>query len=226
MTFRQISLPALTVLISLFVLQPISLQAQNEDRFQQTMQKMLEKLEASESPEDYQNAANSFERIGNAESEQWLPWYYAAYSNVMLAYMQTDKTLVDPILDKADKQIARAESGTEENADILVLKSMAASARIQVDFSRGMQYGPAATGLAKQATVLEDGNPRGWLQLGQNLLYTPEQFGGGPAKGCPLLDKAKERYATYEPASSLHPNWGEAYLDEVMKNACSGFKKD
>ena len=202
-----------------------AIQAQTDDKFTQAMGKMLEKFNEADSPEQWQAAANAFERIGNAESDQWLPWYYAGYANVMLAFQQKGLAMIDPILDKADKQIARAEAISAENAEIFVLKSMAASARIRVDFNRGMQYGPAASGYATRATIIQDGNPRGWLQLGQNLLFTPEQFGGGPTKGCPLLQKAQDRFETFQPAYEIDPNWGKEYLEEVMKQSCSGLSK-
>ncbi len=202
------------------------LKAQTADeKFTATMERMLLKLDEAETAEQWQAAANGFERVGNAETQQWLPWYYSAYSNILLAFEQEDLAAIDPILDKADKQIARAETLSPDNAELLVLKSMAASARIRVDFNRGMQYGPAASGYATRATTLQEGNPRGWLQLGQNLLYTPEQFGGGPARGCPLLQKSQARFATFQPESAIHPKWGAEYLDSIIKESCSGYVK-
>ncbi len=213
------------LLFTLCVALGVNLHAQTDEKFTQAMEKLLEKFDTAESAEELQASANAFERVGNAEAGQWLPWYYSAYSNIMMSFMQEDLALVDPLLDKADKQVARAEALSPENPEIFVLKSMAASARIRVDFNRGMQYGPAASGYATRATTLQDGNPRGWLQLGQQLLYTPEQFGGGPARGCPLLQKSKERFATFQPESSIHPSWGAEYLEGVIKEACSGFTK-
>lgn len=202
------------------------LQAQTAaEKFTAAMERMLLKVDEAESAEQWQAAANAFERVGNAETQQWLPWYYSAYSNIMLAFMQEDLTAIDPLLDKADKQIARAEAIAPDNAELFVLKSMAASARIRVDFNRGMQYGPASSGYATRATTLQEENPRGWLQLGQNLLFTPEQFGGGPARGCPLLQKSQTRFATFKPESTIHPNWGAEYLDGIIKENCAGYTK-
>jgi hypothetical protein len=213
------------LLLAMLSLPMFGLVAQTDDKFTAAMERMLLKLDEAESAEQWQAAANAFERVANAEAGQWLPWYYSAYSNIMLAFMQEDLSTIDPLLDKADKQIARAESLSPDNAELFILKSLAASARIRVDFNRGMQYGPASSGYATRATTLQEGNPRGWMQLGQNLLFTPEQFGGGPARGCPLLKKAQDRFATFQPGSSIHPKWGAEYLESLITENCAGYIK-
>ncbi|MEJ7671851.1 MAG: hypothetical protein WKF59_03885 [Chitinophagaceae bacterium] len=58
--------------------------------------------------------ANNFERIADAEKTQWLPYYYAAYCNVMNAFMEQDKTKVDAIADKAEELITKAETTCRE----------------------------------------------------------------------------------------------------------------
>jgi hypothetical protein len=208
------------------------LRAQSSEKYIQAMQKMLAKTETAQAVEDWQNASNGFERIALVEKQEWLAWYYAAYSNIMGSFVQPELGLVDAILDKADKHLARAEallvegSPAVNQAEVLVLKSLAASARIRVDFSRGMQYGPAASGYASRAAQLDASNPRAWMQQGQQLLFTPEAFGGGPAKGCPLLKKAQEHFEAFVPASSIDPNWGAAYNSVLIKESCSGYRKD
>lgn len=200
--------------------------AQDEDRYTATMERLIEQLngafsENSTDGEALLQAANGFERVAKAEPEAWLPLYYAAYAHVMRSFQLPDATAVDPVLDKADALLEKAEAISPENAEILVLQSMAASARIRVDFNRGMSMGPKANSLATQATKLEAANPRGWLQLGQQTLFTPEQFGGGAARGCPLLQKAADRFAAFEPSSTLHPDWGQEYNASLMAQYCS-----
>ncbi len=217
------------LLLICFSILTLSLQAQDEsqdrEKYMQAMSKLIEKLDVAESVEEYQNLSNAFERIAQAEQGEWLPWYYSGFSQIMMAFAIEDLSKVDEVVDYAEKHIALAEQIAGDNADIFVLKSMVAGARIRVDFSRGMQYGPAASGFATRATTLEEGNPRGWLQLGQQTLYTPEAFGGGPGRGCALLKKARDRFESFEPASPIHPNWGEEYLNSVIAQSCSGYIK-
>ncbi|MFT7589727.1 MAG: hypothetical protein ACI959_001947 [Limisphaerales bacterium] len=205
----------------------VSLFAQDNDRYTAAMEKMISMLDASETAEDMQKAANSFERIANAEQDKWLPLYYAAYSNVMLAFMPTDGKDVDALLDKADAQLEKAATISVDNSEILVLESMSASARMQVDpQARAMVYGPKSGTLANKARELDEENPRAWMQIGQNTFYTPEMWGGGKEKGCKLLRTAKEKYTSYEATSSIHPDWGEEYLNGIIEQGCQGDTHD
>lgn len=199
---------------------------QDNDRYTSTMERLIEQMNGafSESATDGEvllQAANGFERVAKAEPDQWLPLYYAAYAHVMRSFNLSDATTVDPVLDQADALLEQADALSPDNAEILVLQSMAASARIRVDFSRGMSMGPKATGMATKATRIEAANPRGWLQLGQQTLFTPEQFGGGAGRGCPLLKKASDRFESFEAASSIHPDWGMEYNAQLIAQYCS-----
>src|SRR3954466_3119429 len=55
---------------------------------------------ANFNPQKLEESANTFERIAAAEKTQWLPYYYAAYCNVMKAFMEKDQSKVDAIADK------------------------------------------------------------------------------------------------------------------------------
>ena len=90
--------------------------------------------------------ANNFERIGDAEKTQWLPYYYAAYCTVMQAYTEKDNSKKDAIADKAQQLIDKAEAILgKENSETDVIKSMIATAHMMVDpQSRYMTYGPAS----------------------------------------------------------------------------------
>jgi hypothetical protein len=195
--------------------------AAHQDRYFKAMTAQIKALDEAETAESLLRAANGFERIAQAEPEDWLPRYYAAYAHVMRAFELTGADAVDPVLDQADQLLEQAAERSPDNPEILVLQSMATSARISVDFSRGMAMGPKATGMATKATRIDAANPRGWLQLGQQTLFTPEQFGGGAGRGCPLLRKAAERFATFEPASPVHPSWGEPYNAQLLREYCA-----
>ena len=59
------------MILSLFV----SMGYSQSENYEKAMMKNLEKMDAAESPDDMQNAANKFERIAMAEKDQGLPWY-------------------------------------------------------------------------------------------------------------------------------------------------------
>lgn len=186
-------------------------------KFTTAMTATLDKLKLAKGPDDFVSAANQFERIASAEPKEWLAPYWGAYAYMTLAWMaQGDGTRQDGYLEKAEKLLADAEK-LNANDETATLGAYIAQARMMVDpMNRWQQYGAAATeGLAK-AKQLNPANPRPYFLEGQSLFYTPEQFGGGKDKACPVLKTAKEKFATFKPASPIHPNWDEARLDGLL----------
>ena len=57
-----------------------------------------------------QDIANQFERIAAAEPKEWLPKYYAGYSNVILGFVETSLDEKDKYLEKADALLRDAEA--------------------------------------------------------------------------------------------------------------------
>jgi tetratricopeptide (TPR) repeat protein len=187
-------------------------------RYTEAMQKNISALDSARAKEAYQQFANTFERIGNAEKTEWLPFYYAGYALVMQSYAEQDISKLDAILDKADEMISKAASMQQDHSEITNVQAMILQGRMRVDMSRGMTLGPQASGLLQKAMQQQPlGNPRVSMNLAQNLYYTPEAFGGSKAKGLELMLKALAQYDTFTPASPLYPNWGKAYVARMIE---------
>ncbi len=194
-------------------------QAQSE-QFTGAMKQQLGLLDSSStwSPAGMQQAANTFERIADAEKTQWLPYYYAAYCRVNEAFLTENKSKTDEIIDKAVVNIEKAQTLKGPNSEISCILSLIASARIGVDpMTRGMKYGPESTELLETAQQQDPENPRVFVLKGQNFLYTPEAFGGSKTKAKEMFDLALKKFATFKPESEIAPHWGEAYVKELMK---------
>lgn len=162
--------------------------------------------------------AASFERIGNAEKNQWLPYYYAAYCRVTQAFMKNDPEQNDPIADQVDQLLNKADSLENKNSEVSLLKAMNASLRMLVNpMQRWQQYGPVVQQYSKDAMAQDTTNPRPYWFNGVSLKNTPEQFGGGCGTAKPQLDKALELFAAFKPASDLHPNWGKETCEMEAK---------
>jgi hypothetical protein len=168
-------------------------------------------------PQKLQELANTFERIGNAEKTQWLPFYYAGYCNVMTAFLEKDQSKVDAIADKATADITKADTLNPKNDEVYLIKSLIASSRISVDpQSRGQQYGTEATNWQTEAAKLNSENPRVYILQGQSLFYTPEQFGGSKSEAKKKFELALQKFTTFKPASSIAPHWGEAQAKQLL----------
>ncbi|MEO7316543.1 MAG: hypothetical protein ABIW47_15240 [Ginsengibacter sp.] len=155
--------------------------------------------------------ANNFVRIGDAEKDKWLPYYYAAYSTISQAFSEQDNSKKDAIADKASDYLTKAESILgKDNSEINVIKSMISTAHMMVDpQSRFMSYGAKATEYARKAEMQDSTNPRPVLLVAQNTFYTPEAFGGGKDAAKPMFEKAKELYESFKPETELSPVWGK-----------------
>ncbi|MBK8088385.1 MAG: hypothetical protein IPK31_10795 [Chitinophagaceae bacterium] len=125
--------------------------AQSE-RYAGAMQKNLETFSAAKSPAEMHDLSNAFERIADAEKTQWLPYYYAAMTEVLNGFMATDKSGADVIADRAELLINKADALEPKNSEISCIKSMIASLRMMVDpMQRWQQYGALSSQLLEEA---------------------------------------------------------------------------
>ena len=200
-----------TILSTLIICLCITAFAQSE-RYAPAMKKNIAMLDSAIQKGNAKELANNFERIGDAEKTQWLPYYYAAYCNILITYTEKDKSKVDAIADKAEELITKAEGlAGKENSEIDVIKSMIASAHMMVDpQSRYMQYGAASSSNIEKAKALDPTNPRPVYLEAQAKFYTPAAFGGGKDVAKPLFEKAISMFDTFKPETDLHPTWGKA----------------
>ena len=199
-------------ILSLIIICFCSTTFAQSDKYVPAMKKNIAMLDSAMQKGNAKELANNFERIGDAEKFQWLPYYYAAYCNIISTYTEKDKSKVDPIADKGEELIIKAEGlAGKENSEIAVIKSMIASTHMMVDpQSRYMQYGAASSSNIEKAKALDPTNPRPVYLEAQAKFYTPEAFGGGKAVAKPLFEKALVMFDTFKPATELHPTWGKS----------------
>jgi hypothetical protein len=182
------------------------------------MQDKVAALDTTRTSENSQVLSAAFERIADAEKVKWLPYYYAALTQVNAGYfMNTDvmaggmAATFDPIADKAESLLNKAEALSENNSEIYVVKKMIASLRMIADpMSRYMQYAPIAQEALATAKKLNPENPRVYLLEAQDKFYTPEQYGGSKSDALELFQTSLKKYDSFQPASSIDPHWGKA----------------
>jgi hypothetical protein len=191
--------------------------AQSE-KYTKAMQEKVIAVDTTRTPDALKELSASFERIAEAEKNQWLPYYYAAFTQISAGYMtsggQTGKNMsevYDPLADKAEQLLTKAEALSKDNSEIYVVKKMIASLRMMADpMNRYMKYGPAAQQALETARKLNPENPRIYLLEGQDKFFTPEQYGGSKTKAKELFEEALKKYDAFKPATALDPNWGKA----------------
>lgn len=190
--------------------------AQN-DNYVKAMEEKVAAFDTTRSLQGLTDLANAFERIAAAEKTQWLPYYYAALAHVNAGYTLTNRSInggladkLDPIADKAETLLSAAEALSKDNSEIYIVKKMIASLRMLGDpMSRYMQYGPIASGALERAQKLNPENPRVYLLMGQDKLFTPEQFGGNKEEAKKFFATAVQKFDAFKPESTIHPSWGK-----------------
>lgn len=187
------------------------------DAYSNGMKSFMGKLQGQQTAESYQETANGFLRIANAETSQWLPKYYAAYCMIMQTMFTKDKQAIDPILDAADNLLSEISTSVKSD-EVMCLQAWSKSARIGVDpMSRGMKYGMESAKFLGQAQALNPENPRVYFLQAQSAFYTPEQFGGGKKTALRLFQTALEKYEKFKPANELMPNWGKEVTVQMIQ---------
>ena len=206
------------LLAALVASQPVFAQS---DQYKQAMHAAIGTMKTQHEktpPAEFLTVANQFERIASAEPNEWLPRYYAGLMYVYAGFMGKNEAEKDKFLDQADVNLKAAETLAANNDELAVLKAYIAQARMTVDpANRWQQYGSQIQAGIEKAKSLNANNPRAYVLEGSGLMFTPEQFGGGPAVACPVLKQAVEKFATFKPVSDLHPAWGQKHIEPMLE---------
>lgn len=198
--------------------------AQSE-KYINAMEPKVALLDSTNTVDSWKDLANSFERIGDAEKTQWLPYYYAAFATVMAGNFSMpmdgsfgdNSAIADPFAEKAQQLINKAAELAGENSEIYCVKKMIASLHMMGNvMARYMTDGAAATEALAKAKTLNENNPRIYILEGQDKFYTPEQYGGSKEEAKKLFQKASDIFMASKPASSIEPQWGRGQVNYFL----------
>ncbi|HBH49777.1 MAG TPA: hypothetical protein DDX98_14120 [Bacteroidales bacterium] len=208
------------LLIALF----FSINIGAQQNFEEAMQKGLSDMENIQSLEDFVEIANFFERVSVAEPNEWLPAYYSAYVNVILAFKTQDMEEKKAYLGKAEVLIDKAMETNEKESEIHTLKGMYYQAYIGLDpMNYGQLYSGKAAACFNDALEYNPDNPRPIYLQAISVMHTPEQYGGGKQRACPMFNQASEMFTHFKPEKPFYPQWGadqcEQYLQSCTETA-------
>ena len=184
------------------------------DRYTDAMKKNLTLMDSAKTTPDFQNVANAFERIGDAEKTQWLPYYYAGLALTRIGWMD-QKIDKDANAEKIKALCVKAEA-IQNNSEICTIRNMAATQQMMIDpQTRWQTYGMEASAALQTGMKLDPNNPRLYYLQGMSLFNTPEQFGGGKDKAKPVFAKSVELYKKEE-HKPLYPDWGKNEAEQML----------
>jgi hypothetical protein len=187
------------------------------EKFVKAMTSNIALMDSAKTADDMLAASAAFERIGDTEKNQWLPYYYASLSQVTYAFMKNDMSNNDAVAGKAEELLTKADALQPNNSEISCVKAMIATLRMLVNpQQRWQQYGSVIQQEIEKSKSQDPSNPRPYYIQGNNLRNTPEQFGGGCSTAKPLLEQAMNKYETFKPASTISPSWGKKRTEQLL----------
>lgn len=186
-----------------------------QSNFEKGMQKAFEFWQSGKSIE----ASNLFERIANAEKENWLPFYYAAQVNIMESFGEKDKKVLTSKLKKAQDFINEATTLSQNNPEVLVLQALLHTAWVAYDSAiYGMQLSGKVMALYEKAKVIAPNNPRVVYCKADWDIGGAKFFGKDTKPFCKELERALDLFTNFKPESEFHPNWGKERVEELLKD--------
>ncbi|MBU0696124.1 MAG: hypothetical protein KKE39_06310 [Bacteroidetes bacterium] len=199
-----------TTIITLIVILFASVTNAQDAKYVAAMKNALQSFNDAKTGADYVAASNQFERIGGIAKTEWLPYYYAAYSQLINNTTLQDPNEKDAVLDKALELVGKAEILKPAEGEIWALKGYISFMKIYVNPMARMQNGMGeAMGYLEKAKALNPENPRPYFVIAQNTFYTPEAFGGGKDAAKPLLTEAAKKFEAFKPTNEMMPDWGK-----------------
>lgn len=164
-------------------------------------------------------AENMFERISNAEIDQWLPHYYIAQINSLKSWNVKDETKLKAQLDKAQEHLDLAKVISKENPELMVLQAHVLTNWVAFDgMTYGMKYSGKITELYGKAYTMAPENPRVVFSKAEWGMGSARYFGQDTKPFCSEIEKSIELFANFKPESEFHPNWGKERAEQVTQS--------
>ncbi len=189
-------------------------------KYEEAMKTNIDKLYELTTAAELQTLANQFERIARAETNKWLPDYYAAYCFVRSTlFNELDAEAKNDQLNKAQQIVEKLMKSHDSESEVHALQAFIYQLRI-TDIASGAKYSRKAASSIAAAERLNPENPRVYYLRGSNTFHTPNFFGGGAENAKPDLEKAASIFEAKKHEESLMPTWGW-YHNQQLLDQCN-----
>lgn len=189
-------------------------------KYETAMASAIQKLFSASSEQTYLDAIASFERIGNAERDKWLPYYYAGLGYILASHTTQESVQVDANLDKAQIYVDKASKLSKNNDEIITLQGYIYMMKVVVDpETRGPEYSGLAMQSFGKAVGINKDNPRALLLLGRMQMGTAQFFGNDLTASCEMITKAAQMFENQTQTTALDPIWGKE-MAMIFVNEC------
>ncbi|WP_455169204.1 hypothetical protein [Aegicerativicinus sediminis] len=202
----------------LLLIVTVSIGTQAQSRFEQGMQKAFGLWQEGK-PWD---AANMFERIANAEPNEWLPPFYVAQINVFQSFNEKDEAELKAKLKKAQDFLNDAKTlSPENNEELHLLQAQLLTCWVIFD---GMKYGmtmsPKITQLYAEARKMAPNNPRVAFGKVEWEFGAAQYFKQDITPFCDDMKNALALFDSFEPKGPFYPSGGKEYAQQTYNRTC------
>lgn len=160
-----------------------------------------------------------FERIAQAEKENWVPAYYAANVLITASFGNTDKTIVNEMLEKAKTHIAAAHERSPNNSEITTMEGLLYTGYVIMDpGTYGMTLSAKIMELHQIAVALDPENPRAQNNLVEYEIGSARFFNQDLTTFCDKLEALLPLYDNQKADYPFAPKYGKDRVEGTMKD--------
>lgn len=167
-------------------------------------------------------ASNMFERISNAEKDNWIPAYYVGYINAISAFGIKDEAQLKVKMEKVKSFLNKANAISPNNPEIMIMQALHNTAYIAFD---GQKYGMTLSGentqIFAKAIQIAPNNPRVILQKAEWDMGSAKFFGKPIEPYCKDIKRAISLFQNEKKSTvKFSPSWGKDRAEQVLKQSC------
>ena len=186
-----------------------------QDKYTGGMQKAFGLMEE----EKFAEAIAMFERIGQAEPDQWVPLYHAANLLIGASFEEKDKATQEQFLEKAKDLIMQAHERSGQNAELLTLEGMLWTGFLNMDpMTNGAILTPKIVGLHRRALAIDPDNPRARLNDIEFNMGKDRFFGNDLSVYCDQFREILPKFEQQEAGEPFAPSHGKERAEYHLKN--------
>lgn len=187
----------------------------SQSQYESGMQKAFGLWQEGKSNE----AVAMFERIGQAEKDNWIPLYHAANVLIATQFQIEDKVMKNSMLEKAKEIIAAAHKRSENNSEIITLEGLLYTGYVAMDPATfGMKYSPTIMQLHGKAIELDPENPRAHANQIEYEMGSARFFGTDLAPFCVRMKEIIPKFENQKLEVPFAPSYGIERAKQVAES--------
>jgi len=160
-----------------------------------------------------------FQRISHAETEKWLPAYYAANVDIVQAFNKSQSENIQAYLERAKENLSLAKDRSPDNSEITTLEGLLYTGYVTADpATYGMRYSGKIITLHEKAIEQNPENPRAHMNLIEYEMGYAQFMGEDMTMQCDLMKKVLPLFDKVEDTEPFAPKYGKERALQIVKN--------